>query len=46
MYEGTSGWDGTHIGIPANPGVYLYTVFMPTEDGDIEVIKSTLTLER
>ena len=46
MYEGTSGWDGTHIGLPANAGVYLYTVLIPTENGDIEVIKSTLTLER
>ena len=46
MYEGTDGWDGTHIGLPANAGVYLYTVFIPTEDGNIEVIKSTLTLER
>ena len=46
MYEGTDGWDGTHIGLKANPGVYLYTVFIPKEDGTIEVIKSTLTLER
>lgn len=46
MYEGTTGWDGTHNGMEANPGVYLYTVFIPTEDGELEVIKSTLTLER
>ena len=46
MYEGTDGWDGTHIGLKVNPGVYLYTVFIPKEDGTIEVIKSTLTLER
>ena len=46
MYEGTSGWDGTHNGVEANQGVYLYTVFIPTEDGNLEVIKSTLTLER
>ena len=46
MYEGTSGWDGTHNGVEANQGVYLYTLFIPTEDGNLEVIKSTLTLER
>jgi gliding motility-associated-like protein len=46
MYEGTEGWDGTHNGVEANPGVYLYTLFIPTEDGNLEVIKSTLTLER
>ena len=46
MYEGYSGWDGTHNGVEANPGVYLYTLFIPTEDGNLEVIKSTLTLER
>ncbi len=46
MYEGTSGWNGTHNGVEANQGVYLYTVFIPTEDGNLEVIKSTLTLER
>ena len=46
MYEGNSGWDGTHNGVEANPGVYLYTLFIPTEDGNLEVIKSTLTLER
>lgn len=46
MYEGTEGWDGTHNGVKANPGVYLYTVFINNEDGELEVIKSTLTLER
>ena len=46
MYEGTEGWDGTHNGVDAKQGVYLYTVFIPTEDGNLEVIKSTLTLER
>jgi gliding motility-associated-like protein len=46
MFEGTEGWDGTHNGVKANAGVYLYTVLIPTEDGSLEVIKSTLTLER
>jgi gliding motility-associated-like protein len=46
MYEGISGWDGTHNGTEANPGVYLYTVFIHNETGELEVIKSTLTLER
>ncbi len=46
MYEGTEGWDGTHNGVEANAGVYIYTLFIPTEDGNLEVIKSTLTLER
>ena len=46
MYEGTDGWDGTHNGVDAKQGVYLYTVFIPTQDGNLEVIKSTLTLER
>lgn len=46
MYEGTEGWDGTHNGVEANAGVYLYTLFIPAEDGNLEVIKSTLTLER
>ena len=46
MYEGTEGWDGTHNGMEANPGVYLYTVFISNEEGNLEVIKSTLTLER
>ena len=46
MFEGTEGWDGTHNGVEANAGVYLYTVLIPTEDGSLEVIKSTLTLER
>ena len=46
MYEGTEGWNGTHNGVEANAGVYLYTLFIPAEDGNLEVIKSTLTLER
>ncbi len=46
MYEGTNGWDGTHNGVDANQGVYLYTVFITNSEGNLEVIKSTLTLER
>lgn len=46
MYEGTSGWDGTHNGMPANPGVYLFTLFVHDAEGNLEVLKSTLTLER
>ena len=46
MYEGTSGWDGTHNGMLANPGVYLFTVFIQDAEGNLEVLKSTLTLER
>ncbi len=42
VFEGENGWDGTHKGHMADPGVYFYTVVMidgSVMNGTIEIVK-------
>ncbi|MBP6230671.1 MAG: gliding motility-associated C-terminal domain-containing protein [Paludibacteraceae bacterium] len=46
LYTGTNGWNGTYNGVFVNKGVYLYTVDILDEQGNVVVIKNTVVLEK
>lgn len=40
----TDGWDGTYLGTPAPPGVYVYSVRVVFDDNTTRYLKGSLTL--
>jgi gliding motility-associated-like protein len=45
LYKGVNGWDGTYKGKMMQQGTYLYTVRRIMNNGELRIIKSTVTIK-